>query len=278
MIEIDDIVDKVELRTWAKGQPCTYNELEDDLKSSIDDSDYEEDFPQYVMDEIQKRQRLLGDGYPFECDGYSVRIRPGNVNRFTYLFCLALSWIPPELISNHQREFQFETVAMHAAKKFFGGESCDSLRIGAQLVDPPTYEELYDKVIGLIPDLGLRSQHAISRGDAGWDVLVVKSFGDKKFPRFVALGNCATGRTNWLSKGMETAPDYFWESFTGEHRSIVIQFLAVPFVMDEDARLRKSYCLSFDRFRICENAPEASQEVADWVESTRVAALEIPFN
>jgi hypothetical protein len=277
MIEIDDIVDKVELRTWAKGQPCTYNELEDDLKSSIDDGDYEEDFPQYVMDEIQKRQRLLGAGYPFECDGYSLRVRPGNVNTFTYLFCLALSWLPPELISNHQREFQFETVAMHAARNFFGGKS---LRIGAPLVDPATYEELCDRVIGLIPDLGLRSREAASRGDAGWDVLVVKSFGDGKFPRLIVLGNCATGRTNWLSKAMETAPGYFWESFTGEPRSAVITFFAVPYIMDEDARLRKLYALtiSFDRFRICEHAPESSQDVADWVESRRMAALEIPFN
>src|SRR5260370_41728554 len=100
MIDIDDIVDKVEFRTWAKGQPYTYNELEDDLKSSIDDGDYMEDLPQYVMDGIQKRQRLLGEGYPFEYDGYSVRLRPGNVNRFTYLFCLALSLLQPDLITN----------------------------------------------------------------------------------------------------------------------------------------------------------------------------------
>lgn len=276
MTQIDDIVDKVELRAWATEQPYTYNELEDDLKSSIDEGDYEEDLPQYVMDEIQRRQLLLGTGYPFECDGYSMRIRSANVNRFTYLFCLALCSLQPDLITNRQRELQFETVAMHAAKNFFGGEC---LRIGAQLVDPPTYEELYDRVIGLIPELGRRSRDAANKGDAGWDVLVVKSFKDGKFPRLVVLGNCATGRTNFLGKGMETAPDYFWQSFTGEHRSAVLTFLAVPFVMDDDARLRKLYAqtVSFDRFRICEHAPESSQEIADWLESTRGAALEIPL-
>jgi hypothetical protein len=97
----------------------------------------------------------------------------------------------------------------------------------------------------------------------------------------IILGNCATGRTDWMKKGMETAPRYFFDhSFTQDHRSVLITFFAVPFVMDDDARQRKLYdqTITFDRFRICEHAPTSSADVAAWLESTRAAALQVPFN
>jgi hypothetical protein len=84
-----------------------------------------------------------------------------------------------------------------------------------------------------------------------------------------------------MKKGMETAPVYFFNSsFTGEHRSVLITFFAVPFVMDDDARKRKLYdqTITFDRFRICEHAPLSPADVAGWLEAARPAALSVPFN
>lgn len=280
MKEIPDITDAVEFRVWAKQEPYTFNTLEDDLKSAIDPNDYTEDLPQNVMDEIQERQRMLEGSYPFECDGYRVRVRAVNVNAFTYLFCLGLSLLPAAFIENEQRSRQFETIAMRAAAGFFGGVP---LRIGAPWRDDetPEYHDLLDRVVGLIPELGERIRDtAPDGGDGGWDVLVVKDFKDKKIPRFIVLGNCATGLTNWKRKGKETEPDYIWTFFAHTPRSVVLTFFAVPFMMDDDTRLRKisESNMTFDRFRICEHAPESSQDVADWLESARTAALEIPFN
>jgi hypothetical protein len=170
---------------------------------------------------------------------------------------------------------------MNAAKAFFGGTE---LRIGApwQTAAIPTYEDLLNKVIELIPNLGPIARNAApAGGDCGWDVLIVKGFKDESFPRLIVLGNCATGRTDWMKKGMETAPRYFFDhSFTQDHRGVLITFFAVPFVMDDDARQRKLYdqTITFDRFRICEHAPIFSQEGADWLETTRAAALQVPFN
>jgi hypothetical protein len=280
MNEIPDIADAVEFRIWASNEPCTFSSLKEELQSLMDDDDYDaaEGLAQEIMEEIQARQLLLKAAYPFECDGYKVELCRPNASRLTYIFCLGLSLLPAGLISNQQRDVQFETVALRAAQSFFGGLP---LRIGVPLTaEAPTYEALCDRVIELIPDLGLRSRSAPTTGDAGWDVLIVKGFADKKFPSLIVLGNCATGRTNWMNKGMETAPNYFWQSFTGEHRGVLITFLAVPFVMDEDARLRKLYgpTISFDRLRICEHAPESSQDIAEWIESTRAAALEFPLS
>lgn len=282
MKEIAYIADVVELRTWARNAPYTFNGLEDDLKAAIDEEEYGENLPQNVMDEIQARQLVLADKYPFQCDGYKIEVRtsePG-VSEFTYLFCLGLSLLPSANIENDQRAQQFETVAMKAAVSFFGGQG---LRIGApwKTDEIASYDILLDRVVALIPDLGARVRDvAPDGGDGGWDVLVVKDFADKKFPRFVALGNCATGRTNWKRKGKETEPDYFWEFFAHSHRSTFVTFFAVPFVMDDDAKKRRlsPSNMTFDRLRISQHAPKAGDDVAEWVESVRAAALDVPLN
>ena len=290
MTDVSKIADAAELRVWAKQEVYTLAALVEDLKASIDEDEYGEEeagaesseetqaLAQKVMDEVLARQEILKGSYPFECDGYKIQLKPGDANKSTYVFCLGLSLLPPDNVSAHQRGVQFETVAMRAANRFFRGQP---LRVGHPLSNgAPTYKDLFDQVIKLIPDLGSPSDEAIKRGDGGWDVLIVKSFADNKFPRLIVLGNCATSRAEWLSKGMETAPNYFWKSFKGRHESVVLTFLAVPFLMDDDDRLRKSYenAISFDRLRICEHAPESSQDIADWIESTREAALGVPLS
>jgi hypothetical protein len=280
MKSIAYISDAVEFRVWAADRIYTLNDLKDDLKAAIDPEEYSEDVLQNVIDEMQERQKLLGDSYPFECDGYSLRPRGVSPSRATYIFCLGLSLLPPALIENDQRAVQFETIAMVAASKFFNGKP---LRIGAPWKNEQTreYRDLLDRVVELIPELGKGTHEtAPDGGDGGWDVLIVKDFADRKIPRFIVLGNCATGLTNWKRKGKETEPDYIWTFFAHTPRSVVITFFAVPFIMDQDARLRRtsSSSLTFDRYRICEHAPTSSQEAADWLESTRESALQVAFN
>jgi hypothetical protein len=280
MKDIPDIADAVEFRTWAKQEPYTFNALEDDLKAAIDEEEYTENLPQNVMDEIQTRRLLLNDKYPFECDGYKLEVRAADARNSTYVFCLGLSLLPAANIENDQRAKQFETIAMTAAAGFFGGQG---LRIGApwRTEEIATYDILLDRVVELIPDLGKRVRDVPpGGGDGGWDVLVVKDFADKRFPRLVALGNCATGRTDWKRKGKETEPEYFWEFFAHGHRSTFVTFFAVPFVMDDDARKRRlsPTGMTFDRFRICEYAPQSNEDVAGWIESVRTAALDVSLN
>lgn len=278
MKEITHIADVVEFRTWANQQAYGSNALKKDLKAAIDEEDYTEKIPEDVLSEIQDRQQILGDAYPFEFDGDRLQVR--GTSRSSYLFCLGLSLLPPELIENEQRCEQFETIAMRAASGFFGGKA---MRIGApwRSEETPDYGALLDRVVVLIPDLGKRLRDAApDGGDAGWDVLVVKAFADRKFPRFVALGNCATGRSDWKRKGREREPRFFWSFFSHDHRSAFITFFVVPFVMNEEWRLSKSSesQITFDRFRLCEHAPNSSEDAAAWLDSTREAALAVPFN
>jgi hypothetical protein len=283
MKTIEEMADIIELKTWGTNKPATLSALVDDLESALDEEDTAEaeDVAQEVMDELQGRRMLLGGAYPFKTDGSKLQLDHPEPASTTYLFCLGLSLLPASEIQNEQRSVQFETIVMNAAKSFFGGHA---LRIGApwQTDEVPEYSVLLDKVIELIPNLGEKIKTTAPDGcDAGWDVLIVKNFCDNVYPRFVALGNCATGRSDWLKKGMETQPALFWSFFQSEHRSAFMTFFAVPFVMTEDDRLRKlsSTQLTFDRFRICQHAPTTSVAgTAVWLEEQRQNALKIPLN
>jgi len=280
---VDEIADIVELQTWAGLKATTLSELKDQLEAALDEDDKgeAETIAQKVLEEFLYRQEILGDAYPFKTDGYRLEISHAEPTNTTYLFCVGLSVLPSTEIGNQQRSVQFETVVMNAASSIFGGLA---LRIGApwRSEEIPEYGVLLDRVIEMIPDLGAKLEtQAPNGGDAGWDVIVVKDFCDRRFPRFVALGNCATGRTNWESKGMETQPTFFWSFFQGDPRSVWITFFAVPFTMDEKAKLRKysPTNLTLDRFRICEHAPTTSlPTVSEWLEGQRLNALQIAIN
>jgi hypothetical protein len=283
MKPVGEIADIVELQVWAANKPATQSSLEEQLKSALseDDKPEAETIAQNVLDEFMDRQKMLGSAYPFKTDGLKLELSHPEPATTTYLFCLGLSLLPTSEIQNHQRSIQFETVVMNAATKIFGGQG---LRIGAPWRSEavPDYGTLLDKVIELIPNLGGKLKTAApAGGDAGWDVLVVKNFCDNFIPRFVALGNCATGRTDWKRKGLETQPALFWSFFQSEHRSVFLTFVAVPFTMEEDARLRKlsPTSLTLDRFRICEHAPLTPiPDTAAWLEEQRGNALEVPIN
>lgn len=279
MKKIEDIADIVELQTWASERPTSVSSIKEELEALLDDSSEQdtEQLAQNVIDEFMTRQQLLGDAYPFVCDGNKLDVNHQAPQNTTYLFCLALSHLPASEIENEQRAQQFETIVKDAATKFFGGVG---LRIGApwRTDEVPNYGDLLDKVIGLIPNLGERLREtAPGGGDAGWDVIVVKSFKDGLYPRFIALGNCATGRHDWKRKGMEVQPTLWWTFFRYDHRSVHVTFFAVPFPMDEDARLRKlsSSNLTFDRFRICEFAPDSIADAATWVIAQRANAMNL---
>lgn len=282
MRAIEEFADIVEFRTWATNKPATQSALIEKLENALDVEDMPEieTIAQNVLDEFQNRKRMLGDAYPFKTDGSKLELSHAQPTSTTYLFCLGLSLLPAAEIENEQRAIQFETVVMNAAKSIFGGHA---LRIGApwRSEQTPNYAALLDKVIDVIPNLGEKLKtSAPGGGDAGWDVLIVKNFCDNSFPRFIALGNCATGRNDWKRKGMETQPTLFWSYFQSEHKSVFITFFAVPFAMNEDARLRKlsSTSLTLDRFRICEHAPIALRETAIWLEEQRDHVLELPLN
>jgi hypothetical protein len=198
-------------------------------------------------------------------------------NNSSYLFCLGLNFF--EDIPAEFRTREFEDIVKTAAEEYFRGKG---LRIGApwRTEAIKEYRDLLQLVSDLIPDLGPPTRtRAPKGGDAGWDIVVVNNFSDRKFSRIIALGNCATGRTDWLQKGNETGPHLFWSFFNRSPvgPNVCLTFFAVPFLMTEEDKLRKvsATCLTFDRIRICEHVPSASEAVMEWLDRHRAEALDV---
>jgi hypothetical protein len=280
MILNSDIADVVELRTWAEGAPLSISALKEELEAVLapDPPKLPEDYAREVFEECIERAALLGPAYPFDIDGATLS-PTDRVLESSYLFCLALNSF--KNIPTTIRGPEFEGLVTIAAEKYFRGKG---IRIGAPwktgvITD---YKVLLQMVSDLIPDIGPPTQEkAPFGGDAGWDIVVVNNFADKSFSRIIALGNCATGRTDWLSKGMETQPAFFWDFFTKPPTNFnaCLSFLAVPFLMTDDEKKRKTAatCITLDRIRICEHAPSASVEAMRWVEDNRTQALDLPL-
>jgi hypothetical protein len=280
MTDVPQIADVVEFQTWAADQAYSISTLQEDLEAALgeDEHDQAEDYARQIFEELASRAQLLGTAYPFDHDG--ATLTPNNrKSDSSYLFCLGLNFSDDITLELRTREF--EAVVKTAAEAYFRGEA---VRIGAPWAtgEITDYLVLLQKVSDLIPDLGPPTQAvAPGGGDAGWDVVVVNNFKDRKFSRIIALGNCATGRTNWRQKGLETQPTLFWSFFTRSPLSenVCLTFIAVPFLMTDDDKLRKAgeKCITFDRIRICEHAPSTSPAVMAWLESQRAKALDEPL-
>jgi len=278
MKSIPHISDVVELRTWANDQPYSISALKEDLEAVLsgDDAEQAEDYALKVFEELERRARLLDEAYPFTIDG--ITITPTDrKNNSSYLFCLGLNFISD--IPENFRTQEFESIVKRAAEEYFRGKA---VRIGApwKTGEITDYRALLQLVSDLIPDLGAPTRDAApGGGDAGWDVVVVNNFADREFSRIIALGNCATGKTDWLKKGRETEQALFWNFFTRspEGRNVLLTFLAVPFLMTEEQKLRKTArdFISFDRIRICERVPSTSDAVMEWLDHHKSDALDV---
>ncbi len=284
MKSAEEIADIVELQAWALDGPYSQSSLSEDLAALWADPSDENEGPTNlaaeVFEEIVKRSQIVGDGYPFLTDGNIMEIRAERRASSSYLFCLGLEYFN-EHVTLALRAREFEAVAAAAARSYFNGES---VSIGA----PWATEEITDHralrqlVSNLIPDLGPPTDDAgPGAGDGGWDVVVVSDFSDRHFSRIIALGNCATGLTNWKTKGMEAQVTYFWSLFTRppQAENVCLTFVAVPFRMRREDRLRKAgpTNIPFDRMRICEHTSVASEAVMLWLNSHKQEAADIPL-
>ena len=281
MNAVTEIADVIELQTWAADKTYSVSSLEEDLRAvfPIEDREQVEEVARQVFENLSERSRLLGSSYPFNNDGTTLTPNE-RVQDSSYLFCLGLTWLDD--ITQNLRTREFEAIVKSAAEQYFGG---NAVRIGApwKTQEITAYGELLQLVSDLIPEIGPPTQtKAPDGGDAGWDVVVVNNFPDKEFSRIIALGNCATGRTDWRGKGIETQPTMFWNFFTRPPQpyNVCVTFLAVPFLMTPDDKLRKAgpTCITFDRIRICERAPTASPTAMDWLASQRASALDLPLS
>lgn len=275
--KISRMADVIELRVWAMNEPFTLSSLKEEIESIIgftDDDDDEKgesyELAMSTFEEFERRLAVIDVGYPFEIDGEMIRVDINRKDQATsYPFCLGLSLLAE--IDNAMRAPHFELVALEAAKSYF---AASGVKTGAPWSNAyQSYQELLEEICKVAPEFiaPKKNVKAPSGGDRGWDFVVGKPFKDSEMSQFVAFGNCATGRNDYLIKGAETTVDYYMENFEGRLRSPVFQIFAIPFVLSGDERDRKSgrERIIFDRFRICHFAPNAGDVPLQWLKSRK---------
>lgn len=278
-----DLADRAELRAWATRWPVTLSAAKEEAETEDEDPGLEEKSLFFqrgndALDEAEWRARTLGDLYPFILGEESLRYREETPAASTYLFCLALSVLPSGLIDEAMRSPEFELVALEAARSYFGAEAVyTGAKWHGQGFD--TYGDVLRAVRRLAFEVGEpQMENAELGGDGGWDIFAARPFRDAHWPRMIAMGNCATSKTDWTRKGDDKSLRSFWTTrFQFTPSCPTLKFLSVPFVCDDLTRLETvgDDRVFFDRMRLSEWAPEASPAVAGWLAACRPQAADI---
>jgi hypothetical protein len=166
-----------------------------------------------VSEEIQRREDLMKDAYPFDVASGSLRYRPSKTG--VYEFCLAVSQNPKGTDQgNPHASTVFEWIARDVLKAHFGDDS-QGFRTGwpphvsegrgsrtketFQLLTQQCGEFRWDPgpLYPADPDPKLLK-------DCGMDVVVWKPWPDSRLGQFIVLGQCACGKNDInAAKGRE---------------------------------------------------------------------------
>ncbi len=159
--------------------------------------------------ELEERSRLLGEHYPFEIDGASLKYK-GHTNTGVYEFCLATSLAETVVKKPFNRmAMWFELVAAEIAREYLGA-GAESIRTGWPSHDknerPVRFKAMVDKVSNLSgewfwsPNRGESDDpHHRTVKDEGVDFVVWKKFPDTRLGKLYLLGQCACGN-DWDTK------------------------------------------------------------------------------
>ena len=173
-----------------------------------------------VFREIQRRQKISGDSYPFDVSDGTLRLKRRPKRFLAYIFCLLVSdreyWQPGDT-----SPILFEHLAGEALRRYLAG---DVVRFGAPrdtMAGP-----IAEAASQLARALGVR-RYDTSRfhledtdQDRGLDVAAWKNFPDGYTSRVKIFTQCATGE-NWREEAKKGQPDL-------EEWRRVLDFTAMP--------------------------------------------------
>lgn len=269
---VAELADQLECLVLANREGVSKSTLRESLESAYSgvepwdsEDDTYEDNAELVFQEIELRRRLLGEKYPFTLRNQNVVHLDEVEKGLAYLLCLGLSVLPPEQIDNDTRTRFFESTVLSSLSTWVGGKG---VRVGFPQDEP--YEDCLKLVAGMVAGIGdfARDARPGGSGDAGWDVIHCVGFPDRRVPELLFMVNCATGRRDYIAKGQESGPVLFWDSFDYQPSgSVLVQALAVPFVMSYDELRRKvgNSNIIFDRFRVALAGDKCTDGTRNWV-------------
>jgi hypothetical protein len=238
---------------------------------SDDDPDVTVDL---LLQEVARRQRACPSTYPFADTGSGLTLTRSSES-VPYLFMLAISVSKPYRAEHRQKDTDelFDELVLDALMRYIGPGG-DGLRFGAP-ASGSRPKNFHDSVAWLAKrlNLPLGAGHARKTGgDGGLDVIVWRSFRDRRAGYLIVLAQC-TVQKEWVGKARDLAHDV-WRGWIdlGKDPHLV---LAIPFVVsssyDKWDDLRRTVHAVLDRLRLCEllegQSLRRAAETGNWIAS-----------
>lgn len=254
--------------------------LDDRISGALDDESEgdriegdaieEDELAGETLEQIELRQALLGDLYPFRLDGQVLHYTgPGSG---VYEFCLQISLMDHSENQNSAEIVLFELMSAKAVADVFGGDFYRTGWPSHSVADRPLrFAEVGERLNTLtgewiwqpIPPNAIDPPTTEVK-DEGLDFVVWRRF-DSRDGSFFVAGQCACGK-NWRTK----FNDLTWDGISRWWaRPCHVQFtraLAVPYVVPGTNAIQdisRQAGLVFDRIRLSK-AAAIQQQVHPW--------------
>ncbi len=230
---------------------------EEEVVEEVDDGENTEDFELGAkaellvgdtIAEIDRRDSILGEAYPFERSGRVLSLKDGYEKCVPYIFCLLVAdreyYSPTDVGATRL----FEHLVVQAVASYIGGTA---IRFGSPRDTMPSgVQDAINELSNLLGDERIK-QYPVNDTDKdlGLDVVGWRDFPDRRISKLELFVQCATGE-DWGSKrgqcDLHEWQGILWcahDRFRG---------LAIPYVVADDIEWRRSVCglLFMDRVRI----------------------------
>jgi hypothetical protein len=221
-----------------------------------------------AIGEIDRREAMLGEAYPFKRSGRVLSIRKDYAKCTPYIFCLLVADREYYSPSDTGATRLFEHLVVEAITEYMGGRA---IRFGSPRDTMASgISDAINELSELIGDEEI-CQYPINDTDKdlGLDVVGWHDFPDERISKLEVFVQCATGE-NWESKRGECNL-HEWQSILccSNER---IRGLAIPYVIADEREWRRSCwdLLFLDRLRISSvigiKSLEKSKMWIDWCE------------
>lgn len=262
-----DELSKVRLESLVKEIPSSAEEIDEEESESEAAGQYAEELAECHLEDcwaqLEYRQAVFDDFYPFVVEGDILRWKPGTIATSSKLYiflliCARLRSFPRGVRQMAAR--RFVDVSSEAMRQLVGS-GCIVRIFDANSQDRRDHysTDLRTALNILADQLAAHSVHQAtidgvsSSGDEGLDLVAVRNFADTASGSYAIFGQCAARETEWPDKTLEAHPINFEGFFTLLNKPENAVFIPVCYRKADGKWVDSSKvcgCLLLDRLRI----------------------------
>lgn len=190
------------------------DDIDDPLSTQIQRDHQLDSLMSTTLEEIERRQNLLGEKYPFTLDKGTLRYTKSQTG--VYEYCLAISSAPTVTETPFTELIRYFEIFAADVVRAYLGEGASFLRTGAPAITHPrsskNLQDAFERVYGETGEWKW-DPHDEAKGDQGnvqdegLDFMVWKKIDNRNGSLFI-MGQCACGNSNWYDKDQDLDADF----------------------------------------------------------------------